>query len=146
MDRALTLPQSRTKSPLALWPAVGPQERLWGTGILLPHDFCGKTMEAVMELIQSSQSKHLNVFEFSRVSPGAYPLTKKPEAAGYEIDSPLVQSLFTLFKQRKVENIQEFRGNNFNIQMRRHLYIQYGVKPRLNVVTYTHALDRRLII
>ena len=37
-----------------------PQERLWGTGILLPQDFWGKTMEAVTELIQSSQSKNLN--------------------------------------------------------------------------------------
>ena len=42
-------------------------------------------MEAVTELIQSSQSKKLNFFEFSRVSPGAYPLTKNPEDSGYEI-------------------------------------------------------------
>ena len=28
--------QSCTQSPQALWPAVGCQERLWGTGILLP--------------------------------------------------------------------------------------------------------------
>ena len=45
--------QSCTQSPQALWPAVGRQERLWGTGILLPQNFCSKTMEAVMELIQS---------------------------------------------------------------------------------------------
>ena len=59
-------------------PAVGRQERLWGTGILLP-------MEAITDLIQSSQSKNLNFLEFSRVSPGALPLTKKPEDSGYEI-------------------------------------------------------------
>ena len=82
-----TLAQFCTQSPQAVWPAVGRQERLWGTGILLPQDYCGKTMEAVTELIQSSQSKNLNFFEFSRVSPGAYPLTKKPEDSGYEIDS-----------------------------------------------------------
>ena len=78
--------RSRTQSPQALWPAVGRQERLWGTGILLPQDLCGKIMEAVTELIQSSQSKNLIFFEFSRASPGAYPLTKKPEDSGYEID------------------------------------------------------------
>ena len=42
-------------------------------------------MEAVTELIQSSQSKKIKFFEFSRVYPGAYPLTKKPEDSGYEI-------------------------------------------------------------
>ena len=41
--------QSRTQSPQALWPEVGRQERLWGTGILLLQDFCSKTMEAVTE-------------------------------------------------------------------------------------------------
>ena len=39
--------QCRTQSPLAFWSAGGRQERLWGTGIQLPQDFCGKTMEAV---------------------------------------------------------------------------------------------------
>ena len=46
-------------------------------------------MEAVTELKQSSQSKNLNFFEFSRVSPGAHPLTKKPEDSGYEIGTTL---------------------------------------------------------
>ena len=41
--------QSRTQSPQALWPAVSRQERLWGTTILLPRDFCGKTMETVVQ-------------------------------------------------------------------------------------------------
>ena len=36
--------QSRIQSPQALWPAVGHQENLWGTGILLPQDSCGKTL------------------------------------------------------------------------------------------------------
>ena len=52
-----------TQSPQAFWSADGRQERLWGTGILLPQDFFGKTMEAVTELIQSSQSKNFNFFE-----------------------------------------------------------------------------------
>ena len=43
------LTQSRTQSPQALWPAVSLQERLWGHRILLPQDFCGKTMETVTE-------------------------------------------------------------------------------------------------
>ena len=42
-------------------------------------------MEAVTELIQSSQSKNLNFFESSRVFPEAHALTKKPEESGYEI-------------------------------------------------------------
>ena len=39
--------QSPIQSPQALLPAVCRQERLWSTGILLPQDFCGKTMQAV---------------------------------------------------------------------------------------------------
>ena len=85
----------RTLSPLALWPAVGRQERLWGIGILLRRISAVK--QCVTELIQSSQSKKLNFFEFSRVSPGAYPLTKKPEDSGYEI----AFTLKTLFMVRK---------------------------------------------
>ena len=42
-------------------------------------------MEAVTDLIQSSQSKRLFFFEYSRVSSGAYPLTKKAEDSEYEI-------------------------------------------------------------
>ena len=80
------LRQSRTQSPQALWPAVGRPERLWGTGILSPHDFCGKTMQAVTWQPKGSQSKNLNFFEFSRVSPGDQPLNKEPEDSGYEID------------------------------------------------------------
>ena len=34
-----TYVQSRNQGPQALYPAVGRQERLWGTGILLPQDF-----------------------------------------------------------------------------------------------------------
>ena len=58
MESFLVCIQCRTQSPQVLWSAVGLQERLWGTctGILLPQDFCGKTMEAVMELKQSRQS------------------------------------------------------------------------------------------
>ena len=52
----LTIVQSRTQTPsgfLVSEKAVGGflaricQERLWGTGILLPQDFRGKTVEAV---------------------------------------------------------------------------------------------------
>ena len=77
-----TLRQSRTQSPQALWATVSRQERLWGTGILLPQDFCGKQCKPLW----SSQSKNLNYFEVPRVSPGAHPLTKMPEDSGYEID------------------------------------------------------------
>ena len=40
--------------------------------------------------LRCSQSKNLNFFEFSRVSPGAHPLTKKPEDSGYEIVDNLI--------------------------------------------------------
>ena len=66
---ALESAKSLTQSPQALWSGVGRQERLWGTGILLPQDFCGKAMEV----------------EFSRVSPGDQLLAKEPENSGYEI-------------------------------------------------------------
>ena len=42
-------PDRLSESPQALWPADGRQERLWGTGILLPQDFCSKTMETITE-------------------------------------------------------------------------------------------------
>ena len=51
-------------------------------------------MQVVTELIQSSQSKNLNFFEFSRVFPGSHPLTKKPEDSGYEI--ALLEMLLSL--------------------------------------------------
>ena len=57
------------------------RERLWGTGILLPQDFCGKTKQAV----RGSQSKKLIFFELSRVSPGDQPLTKEPEDSEFQI-------------------------------------------------------------
>ena len=41
--------QSPTQSIQALWPVVGGQESLWGTGILLLQDFCGEAMQAVTE-------------------------------------------------------------------------------------------------
>ena len=44
-----------------------------------------KQWKPLRSLYHSSQSKNLNFFEFSRVSPGAYPLTKKPEDSEYEI-------------------------------------------------------------
>ena len=78
--------QSRTQSPQAFWSAGGCQERLWGSGILLPQDFCGKTMQVVIKLLRNRQSKKKKKkFQFPRVSPGAHPLTKKPEDSGYEI-------------------------------------------------------------
>ena len=68
---------------LASGPAVGLQERLWGTGILfnffdwLPRDglHCYCRNPAVMK------------FQFPRVSPGDQPLAKEPEDSGYEIGS-----------------------------------------------------------
>ena len=74
--------QSRTQSPQALWPVVGHQERLWGAGILLPQDFCGKTMQAIMR----QPIKKFIFFKFSRVSPGDQLLAKEPEDSGYEIE------------------------------------------------------------
>ena len=41
--------------------------------------------------LKSSQSKHLNFCGVPRVSPGAHPLTKKPEDSGYEIVVSLEQ-------------------------------------------------------
>ena len=69
------------QSPQALSPAVGRQERLWGTRILLPQDFCGKTKEAV----RASQSKIFFFFELSRVSSGDQPLAKETGDSGFQI-------------------------------------------------------------
>ena len=52
-------------------------------------------------LYRAANQKNLNFFEFSRVSPGAYPPTKKPEDSGYEI----------AFMAAKLENL--FRKQNF---------------------------------
>ena len=70
--------QSRTQSHLAFWSAGGCQERLWGTGILLPQDFCGND-NASRYAITEKPIKKIFFFEFSRVSPGDQPLAKEPE-------------------------------------------------------------------
>ena len=50
-------------------------------------EFYYRSISAVKQCkpLRSSQSKQFDFFEFSRVSPGALPLTKKPEDSGYEI-------------------------------------------------------------
>ena len=55
--------------------------RLWGHRILLPQDFCGKTMETVTE----QPIKKIEFFRCPQSLPGVAPLTKKPEDSGYEI-------------------------------------------------------------
>ena len=55
--------------------------RLWGHRILLPQDFCGKTMETVSE----QPIKKIEFFRCPQSLPGVAPLTKKPEDSGYEI-------------------------------------------------------------
>ena len=62
--------------------AGGRRESLWGTGILLPRDFSGKSTQAVTG---QPIKKCLFFFEFSRVSPGDQPLATEPEDSGYEI-------------------------------------------------------------
>ena len=66
-----------------LWPAVGCQERLCGTGILLPQDFCSKKIQAFYGA--ANQKKNF-FFEFSSLSLGNKPLAKEPEDSEYEID------------------------------------------------------------
>ena len=44
-----TKTQSRTQTPQALWPVVSHLERLWEHQILLPQDFCSKTIETITE-------------------------------------------------------------------------------------------------
>ena len=56
--------------------------RLWGHRILLPQDFCGKTMETVTE----QPIKKIEFFRCPQSLPGVAPLTKKPEDSGYEIE------------------------------------------------------------
>ena len=56
-------------------------ERLWGHRILLPQDFCGKTMETVTE----QPIKKIEFFRCPQSLPGVAQLTKKPEDSGYEI-------------------------------------------------------------
>ena len=50
-------------------------------------EFCYRRISAVKPAMEQrgSQSKTNFFFEFSRVSPGAHPLTKKPEDSGNEI-------------------------------------------------------------
>ena len=73
--------QSRTQSPQALWPAVGRQERLWGTGISLPQDFCGKNNASR----NGADNQKFSFFSNSPVSPSDQPLAKEPEDSGFEI-------------------------------------------------------------
>ena len=61
--------------------------RLWGHRILLPQDFCGKTIETVTE----QPIKKIEFFRCPQSLPGVAPLTKKPEDSGYEIVADLTQ-------------------------------------------------------
>ena len=74
--------QSRTQSPQALWPAVSRQERLWGhrilSPLLLPQDFCGKTVETVTE----QPIKKIVFFRCPRCLPGVAPLPKTLKTLG----------------------------------------------------------------
>ena len=60
--------------------------RLWRHRILLPQDFCGKTMETITE----QPIKKIEFFRCPQSLPGVAPLTKKPEDSGYEIESTQV--------------------------------------------------------
>ena len=59
----------------------GKPGRLWGHQILLPQDFCGKTIETVTE----QPIKKIEFFRCPQSLPGVAPLTKTPEDSGYEI-------------------------------------------------------------
>ena len=63
--------------------------RLWGHRILLPQDFCGKTMETVTE----QPIKKIEFFRCPQSLPGVAPLTKKPEDSGYDIADKMKRRL-----------------------------------------------------
>ena len=73
---------SRTQSLQAFWSA-GQRREDSGHQILLPQDFCGKTIETVTE----QPIKKIEFFRCPQSLPGVAPLTKKPEDSGYEIVS-----------------------------------------------------------
>ena len=60
-------------------------------------EFCYHRISAVKQckLLWGSQSKHLNFFEFSSVSPDAHLLTKKAEDSGYEFGRQHVKAPLT---------------------------------------------------
>ena len=66
----------------------GTPGRLWGHRILLPQDFCGKTMETVTE----QPIKKIEFFRCPQSLPGVAPLTKKPDDSGYESVSHAIMS------------------------------------------------------
>ena len=67
--------QYRIQSPQALSPAVGREERLWGT------EFYHLRISAKKKTVTERQSKKI----FFSNSSGDQPLTKEPEDSGYEI-------------------------------------------------------------
>ena len=81
-DRSISYPESSGFLVSGATPG-----RLWGHQILLPQDFCGKTMETVTE----QPIKKIEFFRCPQSLPGVAPLTKKPEDSGYEIADRLAQ-------------------------------------------------------
>ena len=64
------LHQSRTQSPQALWPAVGHQERLWGTGILFKFsDWLVRNLSLTAPIVLPQNSCG-NKIQEPRVTPG----------------------------------------------------------------------------
>ena len=88
----IVLGQSRTQSLHAgFLVSRATPGRLWGHRILLPRDFCGKTMETVT----GQPIKKIEFFRCPQSLPGVAPLTKKPEDSGYEIGFSTVSHLAT---------------------------------------------------
>ena len=58
-----------------------------------------------MQAVTGQPIKKIAFFEFSRVSPGDHPLTKKPEDSGYEIAGVLE------FYYRRISAVKVSRGD-----------------------------------
>ena len=71
-----------SRSLQALWSAGQRREDSGDRRILLPQDFCGKTMETVTE----QPIKKIEFYRCPQSLPGVASLTKKPEDSGYEIE------------------------------------------------------------
>ena len=94
--------------------------RLWGHRILLPQDFCGKTMETVTE----QPIKKIEFFRCPQSLPGVAPLTKKPEDSGYEIDSR--EEMYTLPEEMPAF-AYPWRVRNDNVFLSKEFIIVYIV-------------------
>ena len=120
--KAQTLPISYPEPSGSLVSRATPG-RLWGHRILLPQDFCGKTMETVTE----EPIKKIEFFRCPQSLSGVAPLTKKPEDSGYVIETRPIRSACAVDPSLPLETYEEILFYTLGSALVKKLKFEIGI-------------------